>query len=136
MRAREAAMKHFRPHLGNHNVTEQQWRILRVLAVQKSADMFDLSERCSLQPSSLSRTIPLLVARGLVRRSSDPLDQRRVVVALSSQGRALFQAMAAESAQIYARLEADFGAERLAEVYRILDDLIADFENAGEGADE
>jgi len=98
--------------------------------------MFDLSERCFIQPPSLSRTIPLLVTRGLVRRSTDPIDQRRVVVGLSRQGRGLYQAMVAESAKIYAQLEADFGASRLAEIYSILDSLVAEFEEAGESGDE
>jgi hypothetical protein len=44
--------------------------------------------------------------------------------------------MSAESARIYAQLEADFGITRLAEVYRILNDLIAECEKGGEGEDE
>ena len=125
MRAREAVMQRFRPHLRNHDVTEQQWRILRVLAEQKTADMFDLSVRCSIQPPSLSRTIPLLVERGLVNRSNHGGDQRRILVSLTAQGRSLFRTMSAESAQIYAKLESDIGTPRLAELYRVLDDLIA-----------
>jgi homoprotocatechuate degradation regulator HpaR len=125
MRAREAVMQRFRPHLRSHDITEQQWRILRVLAEQKRADMLDLSVRCGIHPPSLSRTIPLLVSRGLVCRNTGASDQRQVVVELSSKGRALFRKMSAESVQIYAQLEADIGASRLAEVYRILDELIA-----------
>jgi homoprotocatechuate degradation regulator HpaR len=134
MRAREAVMLRFRPHLRNHDVTEQQWRILRVLAEEKTADMFDLSVRCSIQPPSLSRTIPLLVERGLVNRSNHGGDQRRILVSLTSQGRSLFRTMSAESAQIYAKLESDIGTTRLAELYRVLDDLIAVAE--AEGIDE
>jgi homoprotocatechuate degradation regulator HpaR len=136
MRARESVMKRFRPHLRSHELTEQQWRILRVLAEQKRVEMLDLSERSCILPASLSRTIPLLVTRGLVHRYSDPVDQRRVIVALSPQGRALFQTMSAESTRIYARLEADFGATKLAEVYRVLNELIAVCGDAGGGEDE
>src|SRR5208283_3623306 len=32
LRAREAVMRHFRPSLRRHGLTEQQWRILRALA--------------------------------------------------------------------------------------------------------
>jgi len=136
MRARESVMQRFRPHLRKHDVTEQQWRILRVLAEQKTADMLDLSVRCCIQPPSLSRTIPLLEERGFVLRSSHSGDQRRTIVSLSAQGRALFRTMSAESAEIYANLESDIGAKRLAELYRVLDDLIAVAEAESPGGDD
>jgi len=138
MRAREAVMQRFRPHLRRHDITEQQWRILRVLAEEKRCDMLDLSVRCSIHPPSLSRTIPLLVSRGLVCRTTGASDQRRVVVELSSEGRALFRKMSAESVQIYSQLEAEFGAARLAEVYRVLDEIttIVGFEHEGMNEDE
>ncbi len=41
LRAREAVMSHFRPILAAHDVTEQQWRVIRVLA---EAGMLDASE--------------------------------------------------------------------------------------------
>ena len=118
-------MQRFRPHLRRHDLTEQQWRILRVLAEQKSADMLELSVRCSIQPPSLSRTIPLLVSRGLVRREGHKDDQRRVLVVLTAQGRALFRTMSAESAEIYATLEDEIGTTRLGRAYRVLDEIIA-----------
>ena len=31
LRTREAAMQHFRPLLAEHDLTEQQWRVLRAL---------------------------------------------------------------------------------------------------------
>jgi homoprotocatechuate degradation regulator HpaR len=66
MKAREGVMQRFRPHLRSHDITEQQWRILRVLAEQTTADMLELATRCCIHPPSLSRTVPLLATRGLV----------------------------------------------------------------------
>jgi homoprotocatechuate degradation regulator HpaR len=125
MRAREAVMQRFRPHLREHDITEQQWRILRVLAEEKDVDMLALATRCSIQPPSLSRTIRLLVSRGLVRRCNHGIDQRRILVDLTPKGRQLFRAMSEESAQIYANLQADLGEARLNEIYRVLNELIA-----------
>lgn len=124
MRAREAVMQRFRPHLRGHDITEQQWRILRALAEQESVDMFELAERCLIQPPSLSRTIPLLVSRGLLHRAGDRNDQRRVLVGLTPKGRTLFRAMASESAKIYAQLEAEIGPAKMEELYRVLNALI------------
>jgi homoprotocatechuate degradation regulator HpaR len=137
MRAREAVMQHFRPHLREHDITEQQWRILRVLAEQKNVDMVALSNRCSIQPPSLSRTIPLLVERGLVRRGSHGNDRRKTLVDLTPSGRVLFRTMSAESERIYSELEAEIGHERLRNVYELLDELIsmAKVENAS-GSEE
>ncbi|RKP57671.1 homoprotocatechuate degradation operon regulator HpaR [Pararobbsia silviterrae] len=125
MRARDAVMQRFRPHLREHDVTEQQWRILRVLAEQHGIDMQSLAERSYIQAASLSRTIPLLEGRGLVERSPDPADQRRSRVSLSKAGRTLFDAMVQESAEIYAQLETEIGGPQLREIYRMLDGLIA-----------
>jgi hypothetical protein len=44
--------------------------------------------------------------------------------------------MSAESARIYANLESDIGTKRLAELYRVLDDLIAVAEGDGSGGSE
>lgn len=124
MRAREAVMQRFRPHLREHDITEQQWRILRVLAEEKNVDMVALSELCCIQAPSLSRTIPLLVDCGLVRRGNHGNDQRRVMVDLTPKGRALFRTMSEESAQVYAQLESEIGEERLEKLYQTLDELI------------
>ena len=87
--------------------------------------MLSLAKRCSIQPPSLSRTIPLLVKRGLVKRCSHGNDQRRILVDLTPQGRNLFRIMSEESAAIYAQLEGEIGSERLRQIYSVLQDLIA-----------
>ena len=128
MRTREAIMHRFRPHLRKHDLTEQQWRILRVLAEQRSAEMQALSRRCCIQAPSLSRTIPALDARGLVARRVHPSDQRRMMVELTPAGRALFKKMAAESEQIYAALTLELEPKRLARLYGLLEEVVATLE--------
>ena len=41
LQAREAAMAYFRPIVKRHNLTEQQWRIVRILAERPSMDFND-----------------------------------------------------------------------------------------------
>ncbi|GGH16776.1 homoprotocatechuate degradation operon regulator HpaR [Silvibacterium dinghuense] len=124
IRAREAVMHRFRPLLRSHDITEQQWRILRVLAENKHADMLELSVRCNIQPPSLSRTIPLLIERGLVQRTAHRGDQRRVLVSLTARGRTLFRTMSAETVRLYQQIEEDLGSTRLNRLYRALDDVM------------
>lgn len=131
LHARETVMQRFRPHLRRHAITEQQWRILRALAEHGEADMRDLAEHCRILPASLSRTVALLVRRALVARRHGDDDQRRVIVSLAGEGRALFAAMIGETSAIHRQLEAQIGAQRLADAHRVLRELIALGREAG-----
>lgn len=124
-------MRRFRPHLRSHGLTDQQWRILRALAEQERVELLELSQRCMIQPPSLSRTVPALTERGLVRREDHPSDRRRALISLTDEGMALFREMSAESARIYRQLSADIGEETLTQVYRMLAGLIDSVESSG-----
>jgi homoprotocatechuate degradation regulator HpaR len=124
MRSREAVMSRIRPHLRSHGLTDQQWRILRALAGDEPVELLDLSQRCLIQPPSLSRTVPALSERGLVRREDHPSDRRRALISLTEQGRELFAEVSEGSARIYEQIREDVGEDRLDEVYRMLVDLI------------
>jgi homoprotocatechuate degradation regulator HpaR len=124
MRAREAVMQRFRPHLRAHDLTEQQWRIIRVLVEAEALEMLDIAARCCIHPASLSRIIPRLEQRRLLTRRADEADQRRVLVSITAEGRALFAAMAAESEAIYAAIMGEIGPERLQALYSLLDEVI------------
>ena len=69
LRAREAVMDHFRPHLHYHGVTEQQWRVLRALVEFGSLDAGTLARRVCLLMPSLSRILRDLASAGLLKRS-------------------------------------------------------------------
>jgi homoprotocatechuate degradation regulator HpaR len=124
MRSREAVMSRIRPHLRSHGLTDQQWRILRALAADEPVELLDLSQRCLIQPPSLSRTVPALSARGLVRREDHPSDRRRALISLTEEGRELFERVSEGSARIYAQIREDIGGDRLDDVYQMLVDLI------------
>ena len=58
LQAREAAMRLFRPLLAEHDLTEQQWRVLRALrAADDPVDAGELAERTFLLAPSLSRML-------------------------------------------------------------------------------
>lgn len=135
MRAREAVMRRFRPHLAAHGFSDQQWRIIRALADADSLEVGRLAEECQIHPASLSRMLPKLVRAGHVSRKNHKQDQRRVVVSITPRGRALFRSVAPESEAIYAAMEREIGAKKLRELYRLLDELIERLpERGGEGS--
>ena len=123
LRARERVMEPIRAMLAQSGVSEQKWRVLRVLEESGPMDLTRLAaEACLLLPS-LTRMLPALLAEGLVARQPDPADRRRAVIAIAPPGRALLDRPAEESAAIFARIEAEFGPERLQTLLDLLDDL-------------
>jgi homoprotocatechuate degradation regulator HpaR len=124
MRAREAVMAHFRPHLAAHSLTEQQWRVIRALEESGELDIAALAENCCLHAASLSRILPNLESEGLILRRTSKTDQRRIMVSLTPRGRKRFAEVAPESEAIYAALTEAIGPQRIEAAYRILDEIV------------
>ena len=124
MRAREAVMRRFRPHLAAHGFSEQQWRIVRALAEAGHLEIGALSAQCQIHPASLSRMLPRLARDGVLSRRNHKNDQRRVVVSITPKGRAAFRDAAPESEEIYAAIKREIGAAKLRDLYRLLDEVI------------
>jgi homoprotocatechuate degradation regulator HpaR len=132
LRAREAVMRHFRASLREHEVTEQQWRVLRALGEIGEVEVSDLARATHLLAPSLSRILPDLEARHLVVRRSDNRDLRRGLVALSDDGRALMETVTPHSEAIYARISERFGERKLAQLESLLRDLETGMSNGPE----
>lgn len=128
LRAREAVMRRFRPGLRAHGVTEQQWRILRALAASGPLEVTALAEATFLLPPSLSRILPDMEARGLIRRRQLDSDLRRAAVSLEAKGVRLIAEHAPESQEVYADIARSFGAERLEQLFSLLKELEATLE--------
>ena len=121
LRAREAIMRRFRPILGDHDVTEQQWRVLRALAdADGSMTVGELIDETFLLGPSLSRMLVTLDDRGLISRSADRGDARRSQVAISRSGRRLVAAIAPHSERVYAEIGAQLGPADMELLYDLL----------------
>ena len=123
LKAREATMLRFRPMLREFGLTEQQWRVLRVLAAYGEIDASELARRSLLLAPSLTRILQTLEAEGLVKRLWDSGDQRRALIELSPKGNRLFAAVAPSAEAIYAQMEDAFGTARMDTLYRLLSDF-------------
>jgi len=113
LRAREGVMLHFRPMLNRHDITEQQWRVIRVLQEFGPTDASRLAELASVLPSSLTRILKALDAREFVVIRRDTQDGRRTLISLTKVGARFLRQVAPEAAAIYARIEKQIGAERI-----------------------
>ena len=112
LRAREAVMRQFRPSLRHHDLTEQQWRILRALASIDAIEVTELARTAFLLGPSLSRILRDLEARGLIERKTAKTDLRRGVISISDKGLKLMEVVAPSSEAIYAAITRRYGARK------------------------
>lgn len=131
LRAREAAMRLFRPLLAEHDLTEQQWRVLRALTAEPDAlEVGEIATATFLLAPSLSRILSNLEGRELVDRQPVAHDQRRSAISLTAAGRELVALISPHSEAIYARIESAFGSVALGELLADLDKLRTAMETA------
>ncbi|NVN87718.1 MAG: homoprotocatechuate degradation operon regulator HpaR [Rhodopseudomonas sp.] len=125
LRGREAVMRHFRPSLRAHGLSEQQWRILRALASVDDIEVTDLARTACLLAPSLSRMLRDLEARRLIERRVPKADLRRGIVSITPKGLRLIETVAPSSEAIYAEIARRYGAGKLAELQEMLRGLEA-----------
>ncbi|MEP6017635.1 MAG: homoprotocatechuate degradation operon regulator HpaR [Paracoccaceae bacterium] len=121
IRAREGVMSPIRVMLAETGITEQQWRVLRVLAESGSMDSKSLANRSSLLFPSLTRIAATMRDKGLITQTRDDADRRRQMLAITPAGQKLIDDHSAQSAQIVANFRATLGDEK----YETLLDLLA-----------
>ncbi len=125
LKAREAAMARFRPMLRSHGLTEQQWRVIRVLAAADALDGRELARRSFLLAPSLTRILQNFEALGVIKRGAHASDQRRALFELTRKGRKVFDEVAPDSERLYGGIAAEFGVEKLETLYQLLAEFSA-----------
>lgn len=123
LRAREAIMSQFRPMLANHDVTEQQWRVIRVLAEAGTLDASEVADKAFILAPSLTRMIKSLEERGFITRHKDKEDGRRVLLKLAPAGLEILQTVTPDTLAIYDNIEARYGKRRVEHLLDLLDQL-------------
>ena len=117
-------MAPIRDMLRASGLTEQQWRVLRILSEFGPQDLTEIARQACLLMPSLSRMIRSLADNGLVIRASDAKDRRRQTVVVSPAGQQLIDDNLVQATQIAANYRDQLGAER----YELLLDLLTELE--------
>lgn len=125
LRARESVMVFFRPELNAVGLTEQQWRIIRVLHEHNDMEFHELARLACVMPPSLTGMLTRMERMRLLRRRKMPNDQRRLHVVLASEGAARFADASRRMEQKYLTIEAQFGKQRLDTLFRLLSQVQA-----------
>ena len=123
-RARETLAMHFRKVFIEHDLTDPQWRVLRILDDSKEIDVSNLARRSYLMGPSLSRILRDLAARGLIVRQVSSDDARRFFHALTPKGRRLLSDVSPEFNPVYRELERRLGPERIRRLNASLVELL------------
>lgn len=123
LQAREAAMSFFRPLLNQHGLTEQQWRVIRILRQHGEMESYRLAELACILKPSMTGVLSRLERDGVVVRRKSPHDQRRVYIDLTKQGHECFLSMSGDMEDNYLRIQAQLGEDKLQQLLGLLNEL-------------
>jgi homoprotocatechuate degradation regulator HpaR len=103
-RALDAVMPRFRRIFNEFGLTEQQWRVLRVLWEHEDIAFRELAEATLIPAPSLVGVIDRLSREGLVGRRRSEADRRNVFVHATTEGRDLHRRVRPRVDEAYADL--------------------------------
>lgn len=86
--------------LADLDLSPGEWAVLYRLAISNEDDALtpsQLAEATSVAPSSMTHRLDRMAQRDLIARATDPNNRTRVLVTLTDDGRATFQAAVRES---------------------------------------
>ena len=129
LEAREAVMLHTRPALREHGLSDQQWRVLRVLGEHADEaggiETGRVAREAYLLGPSLTGVLARMERDGLIERERCPQDARRTVVRATSDGLTKVQALSQIIEAHYVWMEQQLGKTKLTALYNLLDQVIA-----------
>lgn len=128
LQARESVMGHTRPSLRAQGLSDQQWRVLRVLgehAHDSGVETGRVAKEAFLLGPSLTGVLTRMERDGLIERQRCPQDARRTVVRATAVGLAKVQALSRSIEAHYAWMEGQLGKTVLHDLYALLDQVIA-----------
>ena len=123
LQAREVAMSFFRPSLKDIGLTEQQWRVVRILSQQGELEINRLADLACILKPSMTGVLARMETAELVERRRSEYDQRRVLVKLTVAGDSCFESMRGRMEENYERLQERYGAEKLQTLLVLLNEL-------------
>jgi len=112
-----------RAMLSESDVTEQQWRVLRVLEEAGPMEPTRIADLACLLLPSLTRILQKLEEKQLIHRERDQVDRRKQVVRISETGSTLIAANWEASVALMDRVRDHMGAEKYESLLDLLNEL-------------
>ncbi|MCE8508598.1 homoprotocatechuate degradation operon regulator HpaR [Ruegeria pomeroyi] len=126
LRARERVMRPVRAILMDVGITEQQWRVLRVLEEEGPQDPTRIADGACLLLPSLTRILQKLEEKQLISRQPDPDDGRKQVVSITQAGTQIIRDNLGASQAVFEAIQAQMGADRYEMLLDLLNELHLD----------
>ena len=123
LRARESVMGPIRTLLTDLDVTEQQWRVIRVLNEEGPMEPTRISELACLLLPSLTRILQKLEEKKLIRRKPDKTDRRRQIVQITAKGAKLIEANLEKNLALLSDVRDRLGEEKYDALLDLLNEL-------------
>ena len=115
-RTLDAVMPRFRKIFNDFGLTEQQWRVLRVLWETDDMTIKDLADLTLIAAPSLVGIVDRLERDGLVTRQRSTTDRRKVNVLVTTAGSELEDRIMPRVASAYVELKQSVDAETWSQV--------------------
>lgn len=133
--AAEATSKSFHAtYKSAYGMTRTQWRVLANLGKFGSMTARDICRLSHIEKTKVSRAVAALEAEGLLSRTPSPQDRRAEILALTDQGRAVFEDLGQRAIDYDRNLRDQLGPEIAAQMDALLRRIIA--EGPAEGDDD
>lgn len=116
-------MARFRPLVASAGLTDQQWRVLRILNESGPLDPTQIAENACILMPSLSRMLKSLEEAGHIERQDHPADKRSTIISISAQAKKMLRRLAPRSNEIYEELEEAYGRKKMQQLLDLLEDL-------------
>lgn len=123
IRAREQVMMPIRQMLSDTGLTEQQWRVLRVLDEHGDLEPSQLAKQAALLLPSQSRIVQAMAEKGLVVRQDHKNDRRRTTIKITPAGHDIIKQNAQRASNITNTFREKLGPRRFEALLDMLDDL-------------
>lgn len=123
LRARETVMEPIREMLAKSGISEQKWRVLRVVDEAGPIEQTAIAKQACLLLPSLTRLLHAMETEGWITRDVSTADRRKSLVSITPSGRALIAEHAGASNAVFERLESTYGREKVDQLLDLLDEL-------------
>ena len=124
-----AFVKALADELGPHQVTTAQWSALRVLWRHEGLSQVELAQRMMVERASLTPVLAAMAARGLITRTRNSEDRRKVNIFLTAAGRRLKTKILPLVGRINSRATRGLSDTEIRQLHALLARIMANLEN-------
>lgn len=121
LKARENSVACIKPALMKHNLTEQQWRVIRTLYQLGESNAQDLANQSCILSPSLSRILARLTEDSIIVRKTNSEDQRAQNIRLSAKGKRLHDKIQPQVVKQYNNLADSVGKDKIGRLFKLLE---------------